>query len=111
MSLLDTSQIACEYCRRKFVPKKRWVQKYCGSPCRVAACNQRAGRAHPLESQSAIKARRRKERGRTPTAVATAQASPATEEILAAIGQLAGRMTAMEQLQQQLLTLLLPPAT
>lgn len=111
MSLLDTSQIACEYCRRKFVPKKRWVQKYCGSPCRVAACNARAGRAHPLESQSATKARRRKERGRTPTAVAAAQASPATEEILAAIGELAGRMTALEQLQQQLLALLLPPAT
>ena len=90
---------------------KRWVQKYCGSPCRVAACNARAGRAHPLESQSATKARRRKERGRTPTAVAAAHAGPATEEILAAIGELAGRMTAMEQLQQQLLALLLPPAS
>lgn len=110
MSLLDNSQIACEYCRQKFVPKKRWVQKYCGSPCRVAACNQRAGRAHPLESQSATKARRRKERGRTPTAVAANQPAPANEEVLAAIGQLAERLTAMEQLQQQLLALLLPPA-
>ncbi|QKG54938.1 hypothetical protein [Hymenobacter sp. BRD67] len=110
MSLLDNSQIACEYCRRKFVPKKRWVQKYCGSPCRVAACNQRAGRAHPLESQSATKARRRKERGRTPTAVVTNQLAPTNEAVLAAIGQLSERLTAMEQLQQQLLALLLPPA-
>lgn len=85
------------------------MQKYCGSSCRVAACNQRAGRAHPLESQSATKARRRKERGRTPTAVATNQPAPTNEEVLAAIGQLAERMAAVEQLQQQLLALLLPP--
>ncbi|TVT36782.1 hypothetical protein FNT36_25035 [Hymenobacter setariae] len=110
MSLLDNSEIACEYCRRKFVPKKRWVQKYCGSPCRVAACNQRAGRAHPLESQSAIKIRRRKERGRTPTAVAANQSSSTNEEVIAAIGQLVERMTALEKQQRQLLNLLLPPA-
>lgn len=110
MSLFDNSEIACEYCRRKFVPKKRWVQKYCGSPCRVAACNQRAGRAHPLESQLAIKTRRRKERGRTPTAVAAHQSSSTNEEVIAAIGQLVERMTALEKQQRQLLNLLLPPA-
>lgn len=106
MSLHDTSQIACEYCRRKFVPKKRWVQKYCGSPCRVAACNQRAGRAHPLESQSAGKARRRKERGRTPSAVADKPLVAGHEAILAALEQLTERVAAMEQGQQQLLAFL-----
>ena len=44
-----------------------------------------------------------------PTAVAANQPAPTNEEVLAAIGKLAERITAMEQLQQQLLVLLLPP--
>lgn len=62
----------CAYCKKEFTPKRRWVQKYCGSACRVAASNERTGRPHPLEPEK-VRARRRvggkAPVGRTPSAV------------------------------------------
>jgi hypothetical protein len=110
MSTSIIPQQACKYCRKPYTPTKRWGQKYCGSACRVAACNERAGRAHPKEN-AASKSRRRKALGRTPSAVITSEAAATNREILALLMELGQRMTAMEQQQQQLFDLLSPVPT
>ena len=67
----------CAYCQHPYTPRRRWVQKYCGSACRVAASNERTGRAHPLESKKVRARRRAKGFGRTPSAVAASGGSGA----------------------------------
>ncbi|OUJ66919.1 DUF2256 domain-containing protein, partial [Hymenobacter crusticola] len=69
-SAAATSPNTCTYCQQPYTPRRRWVQKYCSSACRVAASNERTGRAHPLESKKVRARRRAKGLGRTPSAVA-----------------------------------------
>ena len=107
MSTPTIPQQACKYCRNSYTPTKRWGQKYCGSACRVAACNERAGRAHPKEN-AASKSRRRKALGRTPSAIVTPEAAVTNKEILALLTELSQRMMTMEQQQRQLFDLLSP---
>lgn len=105
MTSSNQSEQRCHYCRRKYMPTKRYIQKYCQSACRVAACNERKGRAHPKENR-ATRSRRLKDRGRTPSAVQHSEAAPNNREILAALVLLAERITGLEQQQRQVLELL-----
>lgn len=92
----------CDYCRQPYTPIRRWGQNYCGASCRVHACNERAGRPHPRQT-AAAKGRRRKEAGRTPSAVVPAAAAITNQQILAVLTELGQRMAALEQQQQRLL--------
>lgn len=40
------SYYQCAYCRTHFLPKKRFVQKYCSESCRVMACRARKNGQH-----------------------------------------------------------------
>ena len=33
----------CQYCETWFLPKRRFIQKYCSESCRVSACKKRKG--------------------------------------------------------------------
>lgn len=35
------SKINCLYCNELFLPKRRWMQKYCSESCRTLACRKR----------------------------------------------------------------------
>ncbi|WP_186989340.1 hypothetical protein [Constantimarinum furrinae] len=38
---MEKRQYKCQYCRKKYVPKKRRIQKYCSASCRSKAYHQR----------------------------------------------------------------------
>lgn len=82
---------SCAYCKQSYTPKRRWIQKYCSGACRVAACNQRTGRPHPLEPEK-VRARRRarseKGIGRTPSAVAKGSGGFQQQVLAAGLGAL-----------------------
>ncbi len=43
---MDTKEYSCEYCHEHFIPKRRYVQRFCSTSCRVKAHHQKTKKSN-----------------------------------------------------------------